>query len=189
MNVRMARLEDSAALLKIYAQYIDSPVTFERVLPSEREFAARIGRIAEVYPYLVCQGDHGIAGYAYAHRQAPREAYQWNAEVSVYLEPAARSQGIGSLLYRALLDILVLQGVRTAYALVTLPNAASERLHAALGFQRLVIQRNAGFKSGAWQDVAWYAKDIAPHDARPKPILPVSRIDRKRLRAIMDARP
>lgn len=43
MNVRMARLEDSAALLKIYAQYIDSPVTFERVLPSEREFAARIG--------------------------------------------------------------------------------------------------------------------------------------------------
>lgn len=59
MNVRMARLEDSAALLKIYAQYIDSPVTFERVLPSEREFAARIGRIAEVYPYLVCQGDHG----------------------------------------------------------------------------------------------------------------------------------
>ena len=127
MRIRLARPEDSAALLRIYAQYIHSPVTFEYALPTEPEFAARIGRISETYPYLVCEENGGISGYAYAHRQAEREAYQWNAELSVYLDAAA-SRGRGTRLYRMLLDILPLQGVRSAYALVTLPNAASERL-------------------------------------------------------------
>ena len=134
MAIRPARPTDSAALLRIYAQYVHSPVTFEQTLPTESEFAARIGRIAETYPCLVWEEAGGISGYAYAHRQAEREAYQWNAELSVYLDAAATARGGGTRLYRALLDILVLQGVRSAYALVTLPNAASERLHAALGF-------------------------------------------------------
>ena len=80
MNVRWARPQDSAALLRIYAQYIDTPVTFEYTLPSENEFAARIGAISAEYPYLVCEEDGETLGYAYAHRQAEREAYQWNAE-------------------------------------------------------------------------------------------------------------
>ena len=133
MNIRLARSGDSAALLRIYAQYIDTPVTFEYTLPSENEFAARIGAISAEYPYLVCEEDGETLGYAYAHRQAEREAYQWNAELSVYLDPASTSRGIGARLYRMLLDILLLQGVRTAYALVTLPNRKSERLHASLG--------------------------------------------------------
>lgn len=184
MHIRLARLDDSAALLKIYARYIHTPVTFEYSLPSEQEFARRIRHIAEMYPYLVCEGNNGIVGFAYAHRQAEREAYQWNAELSVYLDAAARSQGIGSRLYNALLGLLVLQGVRTAYALVTLPNVHSERLHASLGFQQLFIQRNAGFKCGAWRDVAWYAKNIASHDARPQPLLPVSRLEHVHFEAL-----
>lgn len=188
MRIRPARPEDSAALLRIYAQYIHSPVTFEYALPTEPEFAARIGRISETYPYLVCEENGGISGYAYAHRQAEREAYQWNAELSVYLDAAAASRGRGTRLYRMLLDILLLQGVRSAYALVTLPNAASERLHASLGFRTMGVQSEAGFKAGAWHDVAWFVKDIAPHDAAPRPLLPVSRLDADVLRRILDTR-
>ena len=106
----------------------------------------------------------------------------------MYLDPAATSRGIGARLYRMLLDILLLQSVRTAYALVTLPNRKSERLHASLGFQTLAVQRKAGFKSGAWHDVAWYTKDIAPHDADPQPILPVDRISAERLQQILNRR-
>ncbi len=188
MRIRLARAEDSAALLRIYAQYIHSPVTFEYALPTEPEFAARIGRISETYPYLVCEENGGISGYAYAHRQAEREAYQWNAELSVYLDAAAAARGRGTRLYRMLLDILPLQGVRSAYALVTLPNAASERLHASLGFRTMGVQSEAGFKAGAWHDVAWFVKDIAPHDAAPRPLLPVSRLDADVLRRILDTR-
>ena len=33
--IRFASADDSASLLKIYAQYIDTPVTFEYELPTE----------------------------------------------------------------------------------------------------------------------------------------------------------
>ena len=102
MKIRFAEERDSETLRKIYGQYIDTPVTFECELPGEREFAERIRNIAAFYPYLVCEEAGRILGYAYAHRQKERAAYQWNAELSVYLDQAAVSRGIGKKQYRAL---------------------------------------------------------------------------------------
>ena len=133
MHIRFAKASDSAALLRIYAQYIDTPITFECVLPSEPAFAARIAAIAAEYPYLVCEDQGKVVGYAYAHRQMERAAYDWNAELSVYLDRNVLSGGIGKRLYGALCDVLCVQGVRNVYAGVTLPNARSEGLHAACG--------------------------------------------------------
>ena len=42
MNLRFADEHDAAACLAIYAQYIDTSITFETALPSEDEFAGRI---------------------------------------------------------------------------------------------------------------------------------------------------
>ena len=69
MIIRFVRADDSAALLRIYAGYIDTPVTFECALPSDRAFAERIAAISAEYPYLVCEEEGAIVGYAYAHRQ------------------------------------------------------------------------------------------------------------------------
>ena len=41
-TIRFAAPDDAAALLRIYAQYIETPITFEYTLPSEEEFAQRI---------------------------------------------------------------------------------------------------------------------------------------------------
>ena len=68
MKLRFAVPEDAKALLRIYAQYIDTNITFEYVLPSEEEFAERICSFSQVYPYLVCEENGRIVGYAYAHR-------------------------------------------------------------------------------------------------------------------------
>src|SRR5699024_9509596 len=68
MGIRMATAADTAALLAIYGQYIDTSITFEYTLPTEAEFAARITGILEIYPYLVWEEDGQILGYAYAHR-------------------------------------------------------------------------------------------------------------------------
>ena len=138
MKIRFASPADGASLLGIYAQYIHTPVTFACSLPDKREFARRIADITRVYPYLVCEGEEGrIAGYAYARRHMEREAYRWNAELSVYLDAAFTARGLGKKLYRVLLEILRLQGVRTVYGGVTLPNLPSEKLHESLGFRRL----------------------------------------------------
>ena len=54
MRIRMAGLEDAAALLAIYAPYVrETAITFEYDVPSEKEFAGRIAHTLEKFPYLV----------------------------------------------------------------------------------------------------------------------------------------
>lgn len=187
MDIRFATPADSAALLRIYAQYIDTPVTFEYKLPSEQEFARRIETITAEYPYLVCAENGELIAYAYAHRLWERAAYQWNAELSIYLCRTHTSRGIGKRLYHILAEMLRLCGIRTVYGIVTLPNEKSERLHLSLGFHRCATYRNAGYKCGRWHDVAWFEKEIAPHSetAAPSPVLPLSAIPTETLDAIL----
>ena len=185
MIIRLAAQADAPALLRIYGQYMDTPVTFEYTLPTEEAFARRIADISGGYPYLVCEEDGRITGYAYAHRQAERAAYQWNAELSVYLDRACTSRGLGRQLYTALIELLKLQGIRTVYGCVTVPNEKSERLHESLGFRRIGTYRLAGFKAGAWHDVAWFEKPIAPYDQDPIPLLPFPAVPREETDAVL----
>lgn len=177
MKLRFAVPEDVKALLRIYAQYIDTNITFEYVLPSEEEFAERICSFSQVYPYLVCEENGRIVGYAYAHRLQERAAYQWNAELSIYIDRDARSHGLGRRMYTALTALLRLQGVKTAYAIVTLPNERSEHLHDGMGFVRIGVMHNTGYKNGEWHDVAYFEKALAPYENDPRPVVPISEID------------
>lgn len=186
MHIRMASLDDCAAIRAIYGQYIDTAVTFEYSLPGQEAFAARMAGILGEYPYLVCETGGTVAGYAYAHRAMEREAYQWNAELSVYLDRRFTSRGIGRRLYLALMEMLRLQGVKTVYGCVTLPNERSERLHESLGFRRIGIHRNAGYKSDRWWDVAWFEKALAAYEGRPPAVCPVSEISSRELEKVAE---
>lgn len=186
MDMRFAAVEDAPAILQIYGQYIESAITFEYTLPTESEFAQRIADIAAEYPYLVCEEAGRIVGYAYAHRQRDRAAYQWNAELSIYLDSSFTSKGIGKRLYTALIELLRLQGVRTVYGAVTVPNEKSEKLHTSLGFRRIGIDRNTGYKCGAWRDVCWFEKAIAPYDVPPHPVTPIGRLPREQILRILE---
>ena len=95
MALRFASAADAAALLAIYGQYLDTPVTFEQDLPSEAEFARRIASYGGTHPYLVWEEGGRPVGYAYAHQLGERTAYQWSAELSVYLDRGWTARGIG----------------------------------------------------------------------------------------------
>ena len=87
LRIRTARLSDAPALLKIYAPYVEkTAITFECTVPDIEEFAARMRATLRRYPYLVAERGDEIVGYAYAHRLQERAAYQWGAELSVYLD-------------------------------------------------------------------------------------------------------
>lgn len=175
-EIRFAAAADAAALLGIYGQYIDTPITFECALPSEEVFRRRVAEYGAACPYLVWEEDGRILGYAYAHRLGERAAYQWSAELSIYLGRDSTGRGLGRRLYGALMELLRLQGVRTAYGCVTLPNAGSEGLHAAMGFRLTGTWHRAGFKCGAWRDVGWFEKTIAPYDPSPAPVRPIGEV-------------
>lgn len=186
MIFRFATVQDSAALLDIYAQYIETPITFECALPTEQAFADRICGIIGAYPYLVCEDEAGrIWGYAYAHRQMERAAYQWNAELSIYLDRTHTSQGLGRKLYLALMDLLSLQGVKTVYGGVTIPNEKSEHLHTSLGFRHLGTYHNTGYKCGRWHDVAWFEKALSSYESAPRPIIGIQAVSKAQKDAVL----
>ena len=89
--------------------------TFEYAVPTEAEFAARFERIHRFFPWLVWEENGRVTGYAYADRAFERAAYQWCADLSIYLSPDAQGKGVGRRLYGILEDFLRLQGYCVAY--------------------------------------------------------------------------
>ena len=172
MHIRLASADDAGGIRAVYAPFVDTPVTFEEEVPSCETYRERIVRICEKYPCLVAEEGGRIVGFAYAHELRERIAFQWNAELSVYLAPAAQGRGAGSCLYAALLELLRLTGIKAVYGVVTSPNPASERLHRAFGFALMGVQPHAGFTCGAWHNVAWYVREIAPFEDAPAPPAP-----------------
>ncbi len=187
MKLRFASEADMPALLSIYEQYIPTTITFEYILPSREEFARRVSSISQFYPYLVLEDDGVLLGYAYAHRIAERAAYGWGAELSIYLRPDAAGAGLGTRLYRVLMELLRLQGVRTVYGLVASPNPASEGLHAALGFRLMGVQERAGYKNDRWIDLLWFEKAIASYDPSPAPPVSISRLPQGQVQAVLNS--
>lgn len=111
---------------------------------------------------VAVDSDEDVVGYAYSWSYRPRPAYSLTRETSIYLDPSVRGQGIGRILYPALLDTMAASGVHTAVALVALPNPGSVRLHKAVGFEHVGTMREVGYKFDQWIDVEWYQKFLSP---------------------------
>src|SRR5690349_5082495 len=108
--VRTARLDDAAACAAIYAPYVtDTAISFELEPPSVADFESRI---AAAHEWVVIEGEGRVFGYAYAGVFAPRAAYRFATEVSVYLEMGSFRRGAGRALYGELLPRLTARGFR-----------------------------------------------------------------------------
>jgi L-amino acid N-acyltransferase YncA len=155
---RLARIEDAAAIQAIYAPIVrETAISFEYEPPDLAEMERRLSKVLARRPWLVCRAGHRVLGYAYATTYRERQAYDWNVEVSVYVHADARGRGVARELYGQLFQVLRALNYRQAVAGATLPNPASERLHASFGFQRMGVLPRAGYKFDAWHDVIfWY---------------------------------
>ena len=185
-KLRQASPRDLPGIAQIYAPYVtDTVVTFEYEPPSVEEFAARYRAGAADFPWLVCEAEGALAGYAYAHRAFERAAYQWNAELSVYLAPAHQRRGIAAQLYRAIESFLRQQGYCHLYASITSANEASGRFHSAAGFERFAVFKRCGYKHGAWHDVVWYQKQLNEPIGTQAPPVPFSALPAKTVAAVL----
>lgn len=160
--IRMASREDIPAILEIYAPYVaHTAISFEYAVPTLEDFAARFERITARFPWLVWEENGKILGYAYGSLPWERAAFQWCAEVSIYLHPDAHRRGIGSALYRVLEQLLSLQGYLKVYAVVTTANRASVEFHEAAGYRLTASFPDCGFKHGAWHGTLWLEKELS----------------------------
>lgn len=170
-TLRYAIMEDADSICRIYTPYVcTTAITFEYDAPSVDEMRRRIIVTREKYPYLVCEVDGETAGYAYAGRFRERAAYNYDVETSVYLAEKWHGRGVGKALYRCLLDLLREQRYYNVYASVALPNPKSVRLHESLGFSPIGVFPKAGYKFGAWHDLAWFWKELRDHKVQAEPL-------------------
>ena len=114
-----------------------------------------------------------VVGYAYAAQHRARAAYRWAVDVGIYVDPARQRGGAGRMLYAALLELLRRQRLHSACAGITLPNDASIGLHRALGFEHVGTYRSIGCKQGAWRDVSWWQRRLAPDAVAAPPPEPL----------------
>ena len=182
----MATADDAGGMLNIYTPFIlNSGITQETEVPSEKEFQTRIISNLAERPWLVCEIDKQIAGYAYAGKHRDRRGYQWCTEPSVYISEKYYGVGIAYALYAALFDILKLQGYVNAYAVITLPNDRSINFHKKFGFEYLTTYKKIGYKLGHWHDVGWMEYEIIPHKKDPNDPIKFPQIDKAMIDPIL----
>lgn len=155
--IRKVEISDAAAICDIYNHYIDNTiVTFDEQSLDAGQMAQRIESISVKYPYLVYQQADRIVGYAYVGAWKARASFRHTVESTVYVDKDYLGKGIGRKLMIALMDEVEKTDIHAVIAGISLPNQASVALHRELGFKRIGVFREVGYKHGRWIDVVYW---------------------------------
>ncbi len=161
MRIRHATMADAAETTRILNHY---------VLHSNARFDVEPFRVEDRLDWMagfdpagrwrmfVAEMDAGLAGYACTQPYRPGKAFDHSVEVSIYLDPAARTRGLGSRLYERLFDGLGDAGVHRALAGIAQPNPASMALHRKFGFVEVGTFSEYAIKHGVYISSTWMEK-------------------------------
>jgi phosphinothricin acetyltransferase len=175
-KVRIAHVNDGAAIANIYAPIVDNTyISFEESPPTAAEMSQRIEDALKTHPWLVLEAQGTIMAYAYASPHRSRAAYKWSCDVSVYVAEQARRQRFASTLYTALFNTLINQGFANVFAGIALPNDASVGIHERMGFKPVGVYPRVGFKKSAWRDVGWWSLSLQKLDNQPTAPIPFNK--------------
>ncbi|MCS4276638.1 phosphinothricin acetyltransferase [Mycetocola sp. BIGb0189] len=165
ISLRPVRAEDAPGIAAIYDHYVaTSTITFDEVPRPVADWEARIARAdAAGLPFLVAveTDTNAVLGYALANPWSDKSAFRYTVEHSIYLDPAAAGQGLGSLLLGALLDASAAAGLRQMIAVITDEGTeASLALHRRFGFTDAGALARVGYKFDRWVGVRFFQREI-----------------------------
>ena len=157
--IRFAREGDLQPMLEIYSYYVlHTTYSFEYTVPTMAEFTQRFLGITAQFPWLVWEENGSVVGYAYGSAPFDRAAYQWCAELSIYLRSDVHGRGIGRKLYACAEEILKKQGYRRVYVIITGENLDSMAFHRAVGYRTVAEFPDCGIKFGNVLGTVWMEK-------------------------------
>lgn len=179
MKIRTADIFDAQEILEIYAPYVrKTAITFEYEVPALAEFERRIKNTLVRYPYLVAEKEGEILGYAYTGAFKDRAAYDWAAEISIYVKEDKHGLGIGSRLYAAVEEISRAQHILNLNACIAYADTEdayltkdSVKFHSRMGYHLVGTFHQCGYKFGRWYDMVWMEKELGEHPAEPLPVI------------------
>lgn len=146
------RPDDWPAVEAIYREGIATGLaTFETETPSWGRWDAAHRPDCR----LVARDGDRVLGWAALSPVSDRCVYAGVAENSIYIAAAARGQGIGKVLLRALIEASEAAGIWTLQTGIFPENAASLALHRSCGFRIVGIRERIGQLHGVWKDVVF----------------------------------
>ncbi|MBL7900035.1 MAG: N-acetyltransferase [Crocinitomicaceae bacterium] len=159
--IRPAAKTDAQQLADLYNYYVrNTLITFEEEELSAAQFAERIQKISENYPFIVFEEAGEILGFAYGNKWRERSAYRFALESSVYVKQGYFGKQIGTQLYQELFSLLKSQGCKQLIGVITLPNDTSVKMHERMGFEKAAHFKKVGYKFGQWCDVGYWQKTL-----------------------------
>nr|WP_221382056.1 GNAT family N-acetyltransferase [Actinoplanes polyasparticus] len=156
VTIRAMTAGDATAVLAIYQAGMDSGnASFEDTAPSWEAFDA--GKLP--HHRLVAVDETGtVRGWVAISAVSSRPVYAGVVEHSVYVDPAARGQGVARALLEALIAGTEAAGIWTIQSGVFPENTASLALHHACGFRTVGIRERVGrhhAQANRWRDVVF----------------------------------
>ncbi len=162
-TVRPATRHDLHRIVEIYNYYvINTPITFTIEPVTVEGFSEwfKEHTTGPRYKLFVAEEAGQVVAFAGTGRFRERAAYDTTAEVTVYCAHDAGGRGIGTMLYRTLLDAIAGADLNRLVAGITLPNDASVALHQRFGFKAVGIFSENGRKFGRYWDVLWMERPL-----------------------------
>lgn len=192
ISIEIASPDNARELLEIYAPYVEkTAISFEYDVPGVTEFAERIEKTLQKYPYLMVKSQDKVLGYACTHPFVGRAAYDWSAEVTIYLREDQKGKGIGRKLYQALEEISRLQNILNLNACIGYPEYEDEYLtknsvefHTHMGYRMVGTFHKSGYKFGRWYDMVWMEKIIGVHGPDVSPVVCFPDLDLEKLKKL-----
>lgn len=150
--IRPLTAADWDAVRTIYQEGIDTgSATFETAVP---DWPVWDGAHLAHSRFVAADAATGrVLGWAALTPVSGRCVYAGVAEVSVYVSAAARGQGAGKALLRALVKDSEDHGLWTLQAGILRENIASLALHERCGFRWVGVRERIGQLNGVWRDV------------------------------------
>lgn len=169
IELRPAVPADAAAIAAIHNHGIAGRgATFDTTPRTVEDSAARI-RDAGRFPLRVAVDDGAVVGWAGLQAYRPRDCYAGIAEVSVYVDAAARGRGIGRHLLQGIVEDAAAAGFWKLVSRVFPFNHASRAACRAAGFREVGTYEKHARLDGRWLDVVIVERLIPQNQVDPEP--------------------
>jgi L-amino acid N-acyltransferase YncA len=157
LGIRAVCEADLPEILVIYNHaVVNTTATFDVMPRSADAQQAWFLEHAPPHPAIVWEQEGRILGWASLSPYASRCAYRFAGEASVYVAPESRRSGVGEGLLREIIRLGADYGLHTVVGLVTEENAASCALAEKVGFRRVGMLEEVGYKFDRWLNVILY---------------------------------
>jgi len=149
LKIRKAKFEDLPGITSIYNDAIKHTIaTFDTKIKTLEEQKVWFGQHGLKNPIIVAEEKNDIVGWAALSKWSDRCAYSDTAEISAYVKDNFQRKGIGKKLIKEIVKEGEKAGLHLLIARITDNNPVSIHLHESVGFSKIGVMKECGFKFG-----------------------------------------